>query len=421
MPALTSPSIRPAVAAARHRTLRLAPAWLLAVVAVLLSTALGASPTGAATAENEVNTGRAPLIGGFSARALGPNGEVTPQTYFDLEMDPGDTYDGEIQVTNAADSFVRLRVDSVDGLTGSTSGTVYANRTDPRTETSQWITPRKKALRLKADSARTLRFSIKVPNDATPGDHVGAVAFQRILQPQKKGEFAVRQVLRVAVAVQIRVKGPAEAQLGIGGMTLKALGGTQIPSVTIELQNTGQLLCRPTLAVTLSKGGEGLGTVSRQLDTILAGDTIQYPLPWPKPLDTGDYEVKAATTGCGKPAEREASVKLENALRGSTSAPGPDTAALDDDGGGIPWWALVLGVLAALGLGFFLARRTGRRTDDDGGAATAATVTPAPAPVEPTPAAPSGAAVVIEPEPEPAPTQTSPPAPRGEGSASSPD
>ena len=119
--------------ALRRLTPLIASALLLAGVAVPAAQA--------STASSAVNTGNAPLIGGFSARALGENGEVTPKTYFELKLKAGESFDGEILVSNASKDFTRLRVDSVDGLTGQTSGTVYANRTDPRTETSRWIKP----------------------------------------------------------------------------------------------------------------------------------------------------------------------------------------------------------------------------------------------------------------------------------------
>lgn len=397
---LCSPMPRPSRVRSPRRLARV-------VVAAVLAAAVSGQAAHAASASSTVNSGGAPQLGGFSARALDADGNVTPQTYFDLKLRAGESYDGEILVTNAAQDSVRLKVDSVDGLTGQTSGTVYANRTDDRLETSRWIRPKKKVLRLDSGGSRRLRFHLEVPDDARPGDHVGAVAFQRILKPKKEGDFSVRQVLRVAVAVQIRVEGPAEAQLEIGKLSLKPLGGTQIPSLGIELKNTGQLLCRPSLTVFLARGGEDQGKVTKQLDTILAGDTIDFPLPWPRPLDAGTYDATVQTNGCGAPAKVTASVELADTLRGTTGAPGPDTAALADDERGLPWWALVLAILAALGLGFFLARRTGRSEDDADltiGAVSAEASPPASAPAAEAATPPAaGGAVAVEPEPAPGP------------------
>jgi LPXTG-motif cell wall-anchored protein len=304
-----------------------------------------------------------PTIGGFSARALGEGDEITPETYFKLKLGPGDSYQGRLLVISSAKEDARLRVYSVDGLTGNTSGTVYANIDDPRKDAATWITPRKEVLRLPGKGEKKVGFDVKVPADATPGDHVGAIALQLADQKKTKGQFAITQITRVAIAVQITVEGPADAALAPTGLALKALPGTQIPSVTIDLANTGQLLCRPSLAVQLSKDGTVLGTVTRQLDTVLPGKTIPYPLSWPKPLTAGKYNAKASTTGCGAPKEFVSDVELKGNLAGSAQQPGtiiePNTG-----GGGIPWWALVAAVVAALFGGFLLARRKPKRDDD---------------------------------------------------------
>lgn len=301
----------------------------------------------------------APSIGGFSARALGPHGEPTPQTYFQQTLAPGDTFKGTLLVTNTSPKAQTLRVDSVDGLTGNTSGTVYANREDPRKGASLWITPEKGTLHMDGKSDRTITFTVKVPDDATPGDHVGAIALQKKFTPKAKGQFGVKEVIRVAVAVSIRVKGDAVAALKPTKLGLKALGGTQIPNVETTLQNTGQLLCRPTIVVTLAQNGTSIGSERRTLDTLLPGVSIPYPMPWNRPLAAGTYHATAETSGCGAPAKIEADLVLKGALSGSKATPGTDTLPAPK-GGGVPWWALVIVAVIALVGGFFLARRKPR-------------------------------------------------------------
>lgn len=301
----------------------------------------------------------APAVGGFSARALDENGQLTPQTYFEVELDPGDSWSGELLVSNTTRQAMRLRAYPVDGLTGATSGTVYANIDDPVKETGNWITPSKELLRLAPNTERKLGFTVKVPADARPGDHVGAVAFQSADEPDAEGEGQVQitEIIRVAVAVQIKVSGPASASLKIDDLGLEALGGTAIPSVLVKMNNNGQLLCRPALEVTLFQQGRPLGRVERQLDTILAGDVIDFPLPWPRALDAGTYTAKAVSTGCGKQSELEQEVELAGDLAGSTSVPG---TAPTDDGSDIPWWAFAIGGVVLL-LAIWLVARARRK------------------------------------------------------------
>ncbi len=100
-------------------------------------------------------------------------------------------------------------------------------------------------------------------------------------------------------------------------MTLRALPGTKIPSTVVVLTNGGSLLCKPKLSVTLM--GNGVDRmVTRKLDTMLPGDTIPYPVPWPKPLQSGTYQATVQTSGCGPSSEVGKSVTLASACRGPT-------------------------------------------------------------------------------------------------------
>ncbi len=57
-----------------------------ALLAIVLSAAAATPTVHGASASSTVNSGGAPQLGGFSARALDENGQVTPQTYFELKL-----------------------------------------------------------------------------------------------------------------------------------------------------------------------------------------------------------------------------------------------------------------------------------------------------------------------------------------------
>lgn len=322
----------------------------LATLGLALALLVGAAP---------VHALETPIVGGFSAQPVDAQGRTLDETYFTMKLPPGGSATGAIQLGNENGGDLKVRVDPVDGLTGVTSGAVYANRDDPRKETGRWLTPEASAVTVGPGSKRAVRFTVTVPADAKPGDHVGAIAFQTPAKPSSDGNFSVKQIVRVAVAVQIRVEGPARRAAELGGLAIEPIGGTQVPSVVVDTANTGGLLCRPELTVALSRDGQRVGSTSRELDTILPGDTIPYPLQWPDPLQAGTYQTDARLTGCGKPVEVSADVVLKQDLRGTAAAPGP--ASLPDDGaGGIPLWAVGLIAGVALFGGFLLARRKPR-------------------------------------------------------------
>lgn len=341
---------------------------------VVFAACLGVVPSAAfaqvATTTPSTPSGGQPSLGGFSARALDDDKQPMVQTYFTVERNAGSKFVGHLQVTNQSKDSARLHIYGVDGLTGATSGTVYSNMDDPKKGVGKWITPERDIVRLAPESSTVVDFTVRIPDGVDPGDHVGGIALESVDKPKSEGNFAVTEIIRVAVAVQVRIRGEAGTSMEITNLGLQALPGTQLPSVTVGIKNTGRLLCKPKLAVTLAQGDNTLGTVSRDLDTILPGKEIPYPLAWGTALPAGKYNANVVLSGCGPQSTRTAELELTSDLEGTPTNPGTNLKQAEDKGNGIPWWALVLVAIAALVGGWLLARRGRKSDDDDDGSST---------------------------------------------------
>lgn len=297
---------------------------------------------------------------GFSARALDAQGAPAPEAYFKLNLSAGGVVTRDVLLTSGSDAPLEVIGYPVDALTGVTSGVVFANRKDPVEEAGRWVGLSARRVTLAPGASRRVRVTIRVPADAAPGDHVGGVVFQRAGAPKASGgTFSVRQVVRVALATHVRVDGSLRRGMALGELGIKPVTGTQVPSITMALRNTGNVLCKPIVRVELVREGQALGVERRDLDTILPGDEIAYPMPWPRPLDAGTYDAGVSVMGCGPEVEQTATLTLADALTGTQQAPGPRTTP--QQAGGIPVWAM--GVVAMVGIlgGFLLARRRPRR------------------------------------------------------------
>lgn len=337
----------------------------LAFVLLIAACVGGVASPAAAQQTTTPSTPSSPSLGGFSARALDDEKQPMVQSYFTVERNAGSKFVGHLQITNSSEESARLHVYGVDGLTGNTSGTVYSNMDDPKKGVGRWITPERPIVRLAPKSSTIVDFTVRIPDDVDPGDHVGGVALESVDKPKSDGQFNVTEIIRVAVAVQIRIRGEAGLGMEITNLGMQALPGTQLPSVTVGIKNTGRLLCKPKLAVTLAQGDNTLGTVPRDLDTILPGKEIPYPLPWGTALPAGKYNATVNLSGCGPASTKSAELELTSDLEGTPQNPGTNLKQAEKQGNGIPWWALVLVAIAALVGGWLLARR-GRDKDDDG-------------------------------------------------------
>jgi hypothetical protein len=252
-------------------------------------------------------------------------GDPASRAYFKRTVAPGASFTDDVVVSNGGSTPVTLLVYPVDGLTGQTSGSVYANRDAPRRETGAWVRVAADRITVAPGTQTTVGFTTRVPAGASPGDHLAGIAFEDTNVATSTGRFQVRQVLREVVGVLVRVPGPAQPRLQLGRLSLKTLAGTQLGSVVVEIGNSGRLLCKPRLSVNLA-APKLRETIGRQLDTILPGDTIAYPLVLRHGLGRATYAVHARAACPQTTATTDARIRLGSPLAGTGDRP-PATAA----------------------------------------------------------------------------------------------
>ena len=278
-------------------------------------------------------------VGGFSVRParFDPRDPIT-RAYFKHTVRPAGRFGAAVLVTNSRDTPIDLHVDAVDGLTGRTSGAVFANRGVPVRETGRWVVLQRREITVLPHAHTTVGFGVHVPANATAGDHLAGIAIEDAHPITSGKRFTIREVVRAVVGVDVRVTGPAAAALQLRGASLQPLPGTRMSSVVLGLRNTGALLCKPRLTVTLDGDG-GARTVTRRLDTLLPGDRIPYPMAWPQALGKGTYAVRARASGCGPATKMSTTASLARPLAPAGHA-APAVAAPKPVPGGSSWWAI---------------------------------------------------------------------------------
>ncbi|MDO9356363.1 MAG: DUF916 domain-containing protein, partial [Solirubrobacteraceae bacterium] len=300
----------------------------LLAAAAALATAISAAPAHAAGD---------PEPGAFAARPSDRAPQDKRGTYFRLHVERGTDRRQAVIVENLSKRTKHLLIDPVDGLTGTTSGAVYANREDPRTRASTWVDLPVKSIDLPAGKQMRIPFSLSIPKGARPGDHLAGIAIQDAHRTHSKSRMSITQTIRVVVGVQIIVDGPTGKALQLGKVSMKALPGTKVPSVVVRVENTGTLLCKPLLEVNVAGAGEEAQLVTRELDTVLPDTSIDFPLPWPKALDAGSYEIGVQAKHCGDVQAVQASAELGATLRGTPDEPEPPAPTVIVKPASIPW------------------------------------------------------------------------------------
>jgi len=296
----------------------------------------------------------AATIGGFGARPahFDPSNPAT-RAYFIRTVRSGGSFTDQVVVSNSAAKPVTLRVYPTDGLTGATSGVVYSNRQDHLKGAGVWLTPAMSQVTVPARSQITVGFTVHVPENASPGQHLAGLALEDVHSGKSSGRFSVTEVLRTVVGIEVAVPGAARSRIALQSFSIAPIEGTTSPSVVVGLTNAGTNLCKPALSVALNGPG-GVQRATRQLDTVLPGDSIPYPFVWPHSLAAGSYVAKITATGCGPRVTLHGTASLGAKLVKSTV---PAQAARPAASTTIPWWPIALVGFGGIVVGALFGRR----------------------------------------------------------------
>lgn len=221
-----------------------------------------------------------------------PEGGGLDGGYLRITAAPGTTASGSFFMTNSGTTTASVRIYAADGLTGKTTGVVYGD--EGARADGAWVTPSQTSASLAPKSEQRVTFSVRVPTNTLPGDHVASVVMQ-----QRKGGGAITQVVRNVVPIHINVPGGVGPQIRLDKIAIGTLPGTSASAVMVTMRNDGNRMCWPRLSVALTGGRETGEAVTRQLDTILPGDAVPYAMPWPRALTTGTYRITVSASGCG--------------------------------------------------------------------------------------------------------------------------
>jgi hypothetical protein len=306
-------------------------------------------------------TSTAPGVPLTAAPATSDPTVSSSHAYFTHTAHPGEVWHDAIVAANTGGTTVAANVYPTDGLTAAATGSVYAPGTRAAAKTGRWVNPAVSSVTVPAHGSVRVGFTVVVPPDAAPGDHLGGIALEAQSAAAGQGTFAVSTLWRTIVGVLLQVPGAAPAHIAVSSATLTPLSTGSTAAVAIAMENTGQLLTRPALKVTLTNRSGYRRAVGLQLGTMLPTDPVPYVLPWPDGLQAGAYDVRVELVPPNGPSTIfETSAQLQAALPGSVSngaTPPLATTAMAP----VPLWLLVgcppVAVAAAFALVLFLRRR----------------------------------------------------------------
>jgi hypothetical protein len=321
---------RPASPRPRHRVRA-----LCAAVAAALAIALPAAP---ALAADDVNWTVRTESNNFGA----------DRTNYGYTIDPGGSVADGIVVANHGQQPVELKVYAADGFTSDEGSLSLVVAGEKSKAVGAWITPSEETVTLAAGETASIPFTVRIPDDATPGDYAGGIVTSLTVPDAETGVNVDR---RLGIRVNLRVGGELAPALAVEGLTVSWNGGLNPfaggdATLTYTLHNTGNAAISAGSASTVG-GVFGLfATAAPAPDAIaelLPGESVTQTVVVPNvaPL----FALLASTTVT--PVVTDAA--------GSRSP----IAEVSATGAGIavPWMLLVILVLVAAAIVIVLRRR----------------------------------------------------------------
>ena len=182
--------------------------------------------------------------------------------WFLLTLAPGQSGTVRAKVSNPA-RVVQTVTFALRDLTFADDGTPSISSGGTQQDVGSWGGPGQKSFELAPLHSVVVPFSVKVPSDAEPGDHVGAVV---AITANTQGKFRV--VRQVATRFYVTVPGEAVRAYSILSVTPHKNSGFWPSSVNTEvvLRNDGRTRIRPRVTIGGKKADGSRLLLSRSVE-----------------------------------------------------------------------------------------------------------------------------------------------------------
>lgn len=160
---------------------------------------------------------------GISISPVDEQGSETDRTRYSYQMEPGQTVEDKVRVTNVGTLPLDLTVFATDAFNDDEGNYALLETGRPPEDAGSWVTfsgSPQVELSLKPTESVVVPFTVTVPANATPGDHpAGVVA----AAAPSGGDLAVER--RIANRMYVRVAGAIQPSLTISSFSASHSGG----------------------------------------------------------------------------------------------------------------------------------------------------------------------------------------------------
>ncbi len=218
----------------------------------------------------------------FSTLAVNASIVVLNGLSHEIQLQPGGTYRGSIQLKNTGPGEKSVRIYQRDFWYNYGGESRHDEAGTMARSNAHWITYTPELLTLDSAEVTTVNFEIKPPaNDSLRGTYWSVFMVEGINEPDTsnvKTGVRVKTAIRYAVQIITNVGDTGNSDLQFLGMELVKQEEDNVLNVAVE--NTGECLLRPAMSLELfDESGNSFGTIKANGKRTLPGTSVLASLP----------------------------------------------------------------------------------------------------------------------------------------------
>jgi hypothetical protein len=253
----------------------------------------------------------------FAASALGSLGATLALlpadqngSWITMRVDPGEVVAGRAVLRNLTDRAQTAVLTAVDATTTGDGAFTLAGDDEPRAGVGRWASVDRARVALAPGEQRVVRYRVRVPADAEPGDYAGGLVARAEGAASREGAggVTVTVVERVGLRVYVDVAGVRDGTLHVEDVAADTAGGSPVkdalglPSALearFTVRHDGNVRYDDLRGrIELRRGDSVVETRELALGTLLPGAerpvTARLPLPG---FSAGDWTLRVTLDG----------------------------------------------------------------------------------------------------------------------------
>jgi hypothetical protein len=298
------------------------------------------------------------VFGTQTATATAPDS----RGYFSFGATPGGQVEDHIAIKNFSTFALQLLIHGTDGVNTPQGGFALLPPNQPATGLGLWIyLPRNDiTLIVPARSTDIIPFLVRVPSNASPGDHVGGItATLESFITNSSGQH-IRLLQSVGTRIFVRISGPLHPKLAVQDLTVRYSDPIDPLSdgravLTYKVSNVGNVALGglPTASVSGLLGSRSSASHLPEIQLLLPGFSVHET---------------AVVTGVYPELRESAHVKVTRLIIPGSVQPASGPFGAKESFWAIPWVLLgiVLAILVVLAYLIWRRRRRKRRPPSPG-------------------------------------------------------